>query len=286
MVKIVTPSHQSTDIKSKGATHVDGLDYEYLKITPELAAELLSRNLKNRPITESTVRSYARQMKDGRWKLNGETIKISSSGYLIDGQHRLSACIRSGASFNAIVVHGLDAEAFDTIDTGRRRTAGDIISIDGVPNANCVASGVRFVLAIQRGRIGHRQDVTPSDIREFIDSNPSIVRSAQMVAGVRHVVSEGMSCALHFLFSKKDESLADLYFQDLKSGAGLSANDPVYLLREKLIKARGAKASLPDNEKVALMIRAFNFRRKSLSAKIIKGLVKNDAGEMNIPEII
>lgn len=63
-------------------------------ITPELAADLLSRNMKNRPVSQQRVRKYMAAMVAGKWLLNGEAIKISIDGRLIDGQHRLKAIIQ------------------------------------------------------------------------------------------------------------------------------------------------------------------------------------------------
>lgn len=48
------------------------------------------------------------EMQDGKWKLNGKTICFDRTGRLLNGQHRLSAVVRSGVSLTTVVVRGLD----------------------------------------------------------------------------------------------------------------------------------------------------------------------------------
>lgn len=109
-------------------------------ITPEYAAELLAKNFLNRPVNKITVDDYAAQMSKDLWKLNGEPILISSTGNLIDGQHRLHACIQSGKPFQTVIITGVDASTFDTIDTGRIRTGSDSLNILGISNAAAISS--------------------------------------------------------------------------------------------------------------------------------------------------
>ncbi len=50
---------------------------------------------------------YANAMKSGEWKYNGESIKVCTDGSLLDGQHRLEACIESGVTFDTLLVTNL-----------------------------------------------------------------------------------------------------------------------------------------------------------------------------------
>ena len=72
-------------------------------ITPEYAKELLDYNKKNRSLSKATVDRYAEDMRKDNWQQNGEAIKIDWDGNLIDGQHRLAACVKSGVSFDKLL---------------------------------------------------------------------------------------------------------------------------------------------------------------------------------------
>lgn len=97
------------------------------KITPERARVLLSKDYpKNRRIIISRVLEYASDIKSGKWDSNiGDPIRISDTGYLLDGQHRLSAVVEAKRPVWFDVIYGLPEESFVRIDNGmKRQTAG------------------------------------------------------------------------------------------------------------------------------------------------------------------
>lgn len=67
-------------------------------ITPEKAKTLLVMNTKNRKLSRKLVQKYASDMAAGRWPYNGDPIRVSVSNVLLDGQHRLEACIAAAPS--------------------------------------------------------------------------------------------------------------------------------------------------------------------------------------------
>lgn len=85
-----------------------GLDITVDVITPEQAQEYLNNNAKHRPIKEKKVAEYMMEMEDGTWALNGKTICFDWNGRLLNGQHRLSAVVRSRVPLTTVVVRGLD----------------------------------------------------------------------------------------------------------------------------------------------------------------------------------
>mgnify|MGYP003335415932 FL=1 len=87
-----------------------GLDITVEVITPEQAHDYLLNNAKHRPIKEKKVAEYMAEMRDGQWKLNGKTVCFDSTGRLLNGQHRLSAVVRSGVPLTTVVVRGLDPD--------------------------------------------------------------------------------------------------------------------------------------------------------------------------------
>lgn len=107
------------------------------EITPELAKEILeTSNHDNRPLKKAHVKMLTSSLKNNEWMLNGESIAFSASGRLLDGQHRLTACINSGKSFKTIVIRGIDDEAaFGTIDIGKPRSVTDLMDLQGLPKA-------------------------------------------------------------------------------------------------------------------------------------------------------
>ena len=81
-------------------------------IGPDQAKAYLALNQVNRKVNSADVERYAEEMRMGRWKgVSGETIKISKSGRLLDGQHRLLAIIKSQCTVALEFREGLDPDA-------------------------------------------------------------------------------------------------------------------------------------------------------------------------------
>ena len=112
---------------------------QVLTITPKKAQELLEGNKRNRPVRKSHVRQLAEEMKAGKWVVNGVPI-IFNGKLLIDGQHRLMACIESDKPFDTLVVSDVAPNSFLTIDVGRKRTAADTLATRGEENYAALAA--------------------------------------------------------------------------------------------------------------------------------------------------
>ena len=75
-----------------------------MTITPQIAQEWATLNTRNRPVRYAKVAQFARDMKAGRWHMTGDPIQFGISGRLLNGQHRLWACIMSDTAFETVVV--------------------------------------------------------------------------------------------------------------------------------------------------------------------------------------
>lgn len=106
------------------------MNFTIENITPEKAIEYLGHNIINRGISPNTVLKYADDMKNGAWQLNGQAIIFNKSGRLIDGQHRLSAIVKSGVTVTMAVIRDVE-DTISIYDLARPRNQLDSIIIDG-----------------------------------------------------------------------------------------------------------------------------------------------------------
>jgi hypothetical protein len=91
-------------------------------IHPQKAKEILTtkNNINVRKISKPLVANYARQMMAGNWHFSWDCIAFDKDGNLLNGQHRLTACVRSNIPIKTFVIY----DAVDiTGDTGRKRSA-------------------------------------------------------------------------------------------------------------------------------------------------------------------
>jgi hypothetical protein len=116
-------------------------------ITPDIAREMLQKNVGNRNPRPKTFMAYERDMRAGKWVETHEAIAVSKSGNIINGQHRLMALARAGVSLWFLVVTYDDTETANQlpIDCGARRSLADMTG-ESVPVAQAAAALWRYAI--------------------------------------------------------------------------------------------------------------------------------------------
>jgi hypothetical protein len=248
-------------------------------ITPEIAAELLKKNTKNRPPNRKRIDEMAADMKEGRWKVNGDTICFSNTR-LIDGQKRLMACVKSGTQFVTLVVEGLDDEVFDTKDIGQRRTTGDTLAVLGEQNAKELAATLGHIERYFIGKVEVNKTFNNAEIVDLFAKYPDAGLSVTKAHWKPQLMPRSILAACHYLFSQKDQEMADNFVEQLKSGKNLQENTGLYLLRERLLRNTLNKKSKLENYYIyAITIKAWNSMRKNEVKKCLKWCEEGEGRE-------
>jgi|WetSurMetagenome_2_1015567.scaffolds.fasta_scaffold102778_2 hypothetical protein len=264
------------------------MKHSIVTITPQMAQMMLESNTANRKLDDRIVAQYARDMSNGSWKINGETIKFSSTGKLLDGQHRLHASVRSGHDLVTMMVEGLEDDTFTTIDVGKKRTAGQILSIAGYANTARLASVVRYINIVERKILrptlgGSAIGMTSQQIMEWIEAHTFVIEAIKEGEKLGKICSKAVASAAYYLMYLRDPELAHRYFVGLFTGENLKAGEPALVVRNRLIGLTGTeKKSL---EQLAIIIRGWNALRNGEEVSAVRGFVKNKSGEYNSVEI-
>ena len=218
------------------------ITHKVLAITPDMAYEYLTRNTSNRHIRQEHVDALARDMKAGRWQVTGAPIVFDHNGVLLDGQHRLCAVIEADTVIVMMVVTGVDPEAQDVIDTGIKRTVGDALTIEGKVQHRPaeVAAIARAVLLLDNhaNGLGQRRP-TQAEVLDMARTHSDRFQEAAYVsgraktAGLRGGILYGLA---YYYLSAIDADDAERFFDKLITGADVHPGQPVYALRQKLIK--------------------------------------------------
>lgn len=129
-------------------------------LTPNKAEKYLKSNTQNRKLNQNRVDVYKNDMINGRWKQNGIPIIIGDDGILKDGQHRLSACIRSGITLKNQLVIIMPQKQANCYDIGLARSVKDIALLEGFDDIllknNSIASMMNYCI-----KNGMKVDVPP-----------------------------------------------------------------------------------------------------------------------------
>ena len=249
---------------TEDATHMTNkVTYEVAKIDGELAEAFLANNLSNRSISPTTVSTYARDMKEGRWRFTGAPISFDAEGNLLDGQHRLKALIMSGTSHDFLVVRNLDAAARQAIDIGRRRSVADSLTMDQIRNGAQVASAARLILRWRTGHLRTGRTWRPSDaeIRGFVMENEGTLQdSASFAQKIRRVlpVSQSAVTAAHHETTRVDPGNAAIFWAKVLTGADLPTGDPALSFRNAIVRI-GAKHEDRSLLNLELAVRAWRY---------------------------
>ena len=247
-------------------------------ITPEKASEYLGLVIENnRHEIPPAMSDYAADMKAGRWKLNGETIKFNSNGEIIDGANRLRACIKAGVDFTTVVVRGIESRGtFATIDTGRPRTLAHIITMHKEKNAKGCAALVSALLMYEKGWAPHQGGSGMTRVQEetfFLKNAASIRISVEWSSTISHrckLLTPREFAFLKHSLSKIDEETATGFLDTFASGANIGKDDPVFILRKRMEKNMTDITKLSSVTKLAFGIKAWNATRTGEAIRCMK----------------
>lgn len=262
-------------------------------ITPEMAADWLeNRNSaeKNRRISPQISVRYAKLMQlRGGWRDTHQGIAFDTEGWLTDGQTRLKGLQLAGAVLlesgknRAIVgknsgpldkngqqvkfwVHPNEArDVFDVLDTGRRRTAAQLLH---KPHPTTVAGAVRFLVIADR----HYTPISAREARNVsMDNTEIIVWDREYGTDLEWAVAEAVKIATRtyipasahaaLLFQAKRSpyrGMLEDWIEGLSTGAGLTREDPRLRLREAFSTAtKKAASSRTRSTAYAMIVKAW-----------------------------
>jgi hypothetical protein len=235
---------------------------ELKTITPEIALRMLELNTVNRPLTETNVATLVKEMKGGRWKINGDMIRLSVGNVIIDGQHRLHAVVRSGITIQTWVMEGLPSDVFDTIDVGKRRSSGDTLGCRGEQNSYRLAASLIMIDKYITGRVEKSVQYTNTEVEGLLVKYPEARKSLMTAARAKGLILPSVLDSCHYLFSQKDPALADVFVQKVLKGVGMEDGDPWYALRERMLINSISNTKLSKALMMALCIKAWNAARQ------------------------
>jgi hypothetical protein len=248
------------------------LQAKVIYLTSEIAENLLQQNKGNRKLKKETLRIYVNDMKDGRWKENGEPIIIDINGVVKDGQHRLTACIKANYSFHIPLITGVDPDVMDTIDTGRNRSLGDVLQLNGYMHYTNAAALIKSIINYERGLkalsvkgLGHKRGITNSQGLDYMNKNSEMVinicKMASRLWTKQTFKTFGTTQIAFYAYVLTGGDLENIYIEDfIKELCGVikQEGNAVAYVRKVATNAKTDKTSLDGNYLLALVIKAWN----------------------------
>lgn len=227
---------------------------QIVQITPKLAQQYLCHNADNRILRDKAIDRIADDMKNGAFQLTHQGIAFDTNGRLVDGQHRLQAIVRSGATVPMLVSEGVDPKTFSVLDQNIKRSPADIL--------NCNKRVAEVVSTAARYFTGDSTP-TPRDLQRVYVGVGPLAAELQASCGTNAVyfTSAAMKLAaiLRIFSGQNKEYVLDLYGK-LARGE-VAALPPVAEALMKM-RLRGTVTSTNRNETLARGLQLFDERAK------------------------
>lgn len=239
---------------------------EVVTVTPELAEEWLQFSVENqRKLKSGRLQAYRRDMEAGRWRLTGQGLLWNAKGELIDGQHRLAACIMAGVPFITLVVHGLPDDVMQSVDRGLPRSLVDYLRWQSERETTILASVIRMSWFWMNGHLrNHEWSFNGPTIEEsilWLKKNPTLRQSAAPAIRLRRgplylaaSVGGAFWWRAHSLFP--DET--DRFIDQLIGGSNLEEGSPVLAYRRYLARMHDLGGKIDQRASLAYLIKAFS----------------------------
>lgn len=246
------------------------MKFEIIDVTPEKASEWLTHGPHNpRPLKKFIIDKYAQDMRQGHWRLTHQGIAFNKDGQVIDGQHRLSAIIKSGKTAKMAVFRDVEEDNFDVMDIGALRTRSDILAIEGIPPklARILSPAIPYCVNYETYRILARKvnsrKLGNSNVvvRSFVEAHPEIISSAEFTLTLPRrdaLLPDSQLCFLHYEISRYNAD-AEKFLYLLTTGDGVPSESPIFEMRRQLLSSKLHKYIVADILLLKRVVCTYNF---------------------------
>lgn len=282
-----------------------------MEVGPDLAEKWLTRNLahednrrskSNRPIREGRVDRYANMMSQGRWILTPDAIAFDTDGRLTNGQHRLRAIVDSGETEKLLVAWNVPTDSFKYTDSGIKRTAGDVLAIEGFPDPIHLGAAARLVLLHRKGELSKLDTYENAQNYEILATTETAMprlyeSSVKFISNLRGVEGDYEGKArrsfltfVHFLYSgtygepKVNQFIRKVVFgDDTPDWAGNPSANPAQKMHNKYNSV--GDSLMAKEQEMAFLIKSANafFLGNDMKRLIYRG--DEDFPEPEVDEI-
>lgn len=243
-------------------------------ITPRQAEKILAdQNQRNRDLRESRITHLAGIIDRGEWRLTGDAICFDLDGVLLNGQHRLAACVASEKPIQVLVLRNLPRANQDVMDDTLSRKLADALRLRGEADVHQLGAGINWYARLMYAEVANspfyaNNAMRPSvpQLLAFYAENPGLREAHLASSSVRRELKlrPGPLIAIYYRLGLVDVAHRDVFFESLRTGANLDLGDPILRLRRycESERDRVTRQKNPDWQWVAITIKAWNAWRE------------------------
>lgn len=251
------------------------MNINQILMTPAHAQMLLTKNFNNRRIKVALVAKLKNDILNDNWHLTHQAIAVDVNGNVIDGQHRLTAIVSAQKSVPVMLAVDCDPESMIAVDTGAVRSAGDVLTLEGIKNASIKAAVIRIYLSYYNypnAWWAGKNVFSIQTIRDELLGCPDIDDHINFCRKCTHqfnLLTTSSLVAFKILALDRDYSpeVIDEFLNRLADGVNQFPGDPIFAYRQYLVNniksrymhSRKTQQSLADLIK---LFQAYVYKRK------------------------
>jgi hypothetical protein len=252
---IICPQQQEKEIEmnpremylQKLRTESKSIKLQFMEVTPSQAKIWLNENKdsKNRKSSRHKINKYKEELQNLNWGFSNDEVCFDVNNRLINGKHRLTACVEADMPMFLTIATGFPTDAFQNFDCGYLRSNGQILNIAGIDHSNEMASTIRGYQLITNGATAAK-NIGTTNILDHYEENKEIYDigcDCYMVLKNKAASPPGVIAGvLAYIYECTYDKTGVLEFTNMLAyGENLNRNHPAMYIREYCIKAKKSK---------------------------------------------
>lgn len=244
-----------------------------ITITPDIGKKLLNINTNNIPPVKTKISLYTDLMKKEAWRYNGDSIRVSRNGILLDGQNRLMAAQNANFDLVTDLIVGLDDDVFTTIDQGRVRKKGHLLARElgdsvSQSESNTISAAVAKIVKHDMGysqgtNTKNNADLIMSanDIHHYVKNNPEIIDQVKYVKetfGSRALLPQTTILYLYHIGCRFDTEYTRKYLEKSLKATMLADGETLHHLNQALIRIKSKSVKWTKAELENTLVKVWN----------------------------
>jgi hypothetical protein len=205
-------------------TTATGIRTEVVTVSPAIAEAWLKKNHpSNRAISRARVECIVSDILSGAWRLTHQGIAFDGEGWLIDGQHRLTAIVEAEVSVPILVAWNDGASFHDPIDRASPRT---IAMLTNTPPR--IVSALRTLMMLECGA-NKDTPITVAGVDEAKARHEEHVTALTSFDLAGNIIGPSLGACLYAM--PVDPAAVLKFAQQAAAGEMLSRGDAAYAYR-------------------------------------------------------
>lgn len=215
-----------------------------ITVDPATAQDWLDNlNTRNRRILDHHVKTIERDIRAGNWMFNAQPLCFSVERKLLNGQHRLKACVMAGEPIDVIIIENIPVNAFATYDIHARKVAPvDLGETEHRVDMRVVSAAAKLQWVFDEAEAGRMATTRPSatEIKNTIKQHEGLLRAYGRARRMSEIASAGIMNFIVYRVQTERPDLSEDFLDQLETGAGIEKGNPLLKTRNQILMERNA----------------------------------------------